>query len=84
MKINVVINRDARELECAPHESLMTVLRREGYPEPYEALKDLTRTHTLIDQGAITEFIQSLDVDDEVKSELLGITPENYIGVCEF
>jgi adenylosuccinate lyase len=47
-------------------------------------LKDLTRTHTRIDQGAITDFIQSLDIADEVKTELLGITPENYIGVCEF
>ncbi|MEJ2475392.1 MAG: adenylosuccinate lyase, partial [Desulfobacterales bacterium] len=65
-------------------EAIQTVLRREGYPEPYEALKDLTRTHTRIDQGAITDFIQSLDVADEVKTELLGITPENYIGVCEF
>jgi adenylosuccinate lyase len=79
-----VIRRDLRNNWAVVAEAIQTVLRREGYPEPYEALKDLTRTHTRIDQGAITEFIQSLDVADEVKSELLRITPENYIGVCEF
>jgi adenylosuccinate lyase len=79
-----VIRRDLRNNWAVVAEAIQTVLRREGYPEPYEALKDLTRTHTRIDQGAITEFIQSLDVADEVKSELLGITPENYIGICEF
>ena len=79
-----VIRRDLRNNWAVVAEAIQTVLRREGYPEPYEALKALTRTHTRIDQGAITEFIQGLDVADEVKSELLGITPENYIGVCEF
>jgi len=79
-----MIRRDLRNNWAVVAEAIQTVLRREGYPEPYEALKDLTRTHTRIDQGAITDFIQSLDVADEVKKELLGITPENYIGVCEF
>jgi adenylosuccinate lyase len=79
-----VIRRDLRNNWAVVAEAIQTVLRREGYPEPYEALKALTRTHARIDQGAITEFIQSLDVADAVKSELLGITPENYIGVCEF
>ncbi|MGA9264504.1 MAG: adenylosuccinate lyase [Desulfobacterales bacterium] len=79
-----VIRRDLRNNWAVVAEAIQTVLRREGYPEPYEALKALTRTHTRIDRGAITEFIQSLDVADEVKFELLGITPENYIGVCEF
>jgi len=79
-----MIRRDLRNNWAVVAEAIQTVLRREGYPEPYEALKDLTRTHTRIDQGAITDFIQSLDVADVVKTELLGITPENYIGVCEF
>jgi adenylosuccinate lyase len=79
-----VIRRDLRNNWAVVAEAIQTVLRREGYPEPYEALKALTRTHTRIDRGAITEFIKSLDVADEVKSELLKITPENYIGVCEF
>jgi adenylosuccinate lyase len=79
-----MIRRDLRNNWAVVAEAIQTVLRREGYPEPYEALKDLTRTHTRIDQGAITDFIQSLDIADEVKTELLGITPENYIGVCEF
>jgi adenylosuccinate lyase len=79
-----MIRRDLCNNWAVVAEAIQTVLRREGYPEPYEALKDLTRTHTRIDQGAITDFIQRLDVADVVKTELLGITPENYIGVCEF
>jgi len=65
-------------------EALQTVLRRENYPEPYEALKTLTRTHTNIDQNAIAEFIETLDIARSVKDELLNITPENYTGICEF
>ena len=65
-------------------EAIQTVLRRENYPEPYEALKALTRTHTAIDQKAIAEFIESLDISRSVKDELLKITPENYTGVCNF
>jgi adenylosuccinate lyase len=59
-------------------------LRRENYPQPYEALKALTRTHAVIDQRAIAEFIESLDVARNVKDELLRITPENYTGICDF
>ena len=62
-------------------EAIQTVLRRENYPEPYEALKALTRTHTTIDQKAIAEFVETLDVSRGVKNELLKITPENYTGV---
>jgi adenylosuccinate lyase len=65
-------------------EAIQTVLRRENYPEPYEALKALTRTHTIIDQKAIAEFIESLNVSRKVKDELLKITPENYTGICDF
>lgn len=65
-------------------EAIQTILRREGYPEPYEALKALTRTHTNIDQQAITEFIHTLDIARPVKDELLKITPENYTGIIDF
>jgi adenylosuccinate lyase len=65
-------------------EAIQTVLRREGYPEPYEALKELTRTHLQIDQKAIVEFIENLNVDHTVKEELKKITPHNYTGICEF
>ena len=63
-------------------EAIQTILRREGYPEPYEALKTLTRTHDVISQGVIADFIKSLDLPQSVKDELLNITPENYTGIC--
>lgn len=62
-------------------EAIQTILRREGYPNPYEALKDLTRTNTVINQNAIHVFIQSLAVSEVVKKELLQITPSNYLGI---
>jgi adenylosuccinate lyase len=65
-------------------EAIQTVLRREGYPEPYEALKELTRTHLQIDQKAMVEFIENLNVDHTVKEELKKITPHNYTGICDF
>ena len=65
-------------------EAIQTILRREGYPEPYEKLKELTRTYSTIDQKAIAGFIESLGVSDAVKQELLTITPENYTGVYDF
>jgi len=65
-------------------EAIQTILRRENYPEPYESLKALTRTHTIIDQQAIAEFIETLNVSRKVKDELLKITPENYTGICDF
>ncbi len=65
-------------------EAIQTVLRREGYPEPYEALKELTRTNLRIDHKAIVKFIESLNVDQTVKEELKKITPHNYTGICDF
>ena len=62
-------------------EGIQTILRREGFPKPYEALKALTRTHKFIDKQAIEEFISSLDIDDAIKDELRSITPKNYTGV---
>lgn len=62
-------------------EAIQTILRREAYPNPYEALKDLTRTNNVINQQSIHAFIDSLQVNDEVKNELKQITPSNYLGV---
>jgi len=61
-------------------EALQTILRREGYPNPYEALLDLTRTNQKITFESITTFIDSLDLSDAVKTELKAITPFNYTG----
>jgi len=62
-------------------EAIQTILRREGYPNPYEALKGLTRTNTVIDKSAIHGFIATLAVSQTVKSELLAVTPANYLGI---
>lgn len=62
-------------------EAIQTILRREGYPNPYEALKGLTRTNTKINQQSIAEFIDTLDVSDAIKNELKVITPSNYTGI---
>ena len=61
-------------------EAIQTILRREAYPEPYEALKALTRTNGTINQSVMREFVDGLDVSDKVKSELNAITPANYLG----
>ena len=61
-------------------EAVQTILRREGYPKPYEALKDLTRTNTHITQESMHTFINGLHVSDAVKKELLQITPHNFVG----
>jgi len=62
-------------------EAIQTILRREGYPNPYEALKGLTRTNTTIDQKAMHDFIGTLDVSEAIKKELFAITPSNYLGI---
>jgi len=62
-------------------EAIQTILRREGYPKPYEALKALTRTNTHIDEAAIRNFIESLAIDSTVKAELLALRPDNYTGI---
>jgi adenylosuccinate lyase len=62
-------------------EAIQTILRRENYPNPYEALKELTRGKSKIDKKAMQEFINSLDVPAAVKKELKAITPANYTGV---
>jgi len=62
-------------------EAIQTILRREGYPQPYEALKDLTRGKSSIGKNDIHEFIERLDISDALKQELKGISPHNYTGV---
>jgi len=62
-------------------EAIQTILRREAYPNPYEALKELTRTNKAIDRDAIHTFIGTLNVGDDIKKELLKITPSNYLGI---
>ena len=62
-------------------EAIQTILRRENYPNPYEALKELTRTNAVIDKNAIHNFINSLQVSNEIKGELLVITPGNFTGI---
>ena len=62
-------------------EAIQTILRREGYPNPYEALKELTRTNSVINAESIASFIDTLTVNDTIKTELKAITPSNYTGI---
>ena len=62
-------------------EAIQTILRREGYPNPYEALKGLTRTNESINQQSIGNFIENLDISEDIKNELKVITPSNYTGI---
>ena len=82
----VILNREAldRDLEqnwAVVAEGIQTILRREGYPKPYEALKALTRTNTHITREAIAAFIETLDVAETVKQELRALSPASYTGV---
>ena len=76
-----VIERDLEDNWAVVAEAIQTILRREAYPNPYEALKDLTRVNRKIDRGVIHEFIDNLAVSDTIKNELKQITPHNYTGV---
>ncbi|MEP1095393.1 MAG: adenylosuccinate lyase [Cyclobacteriaceae bacterium] len=82
-KINVneaAITADLEANWAVVAEAIQTILRREGYPKPYEALKSLTRTNEEIDEAAIKSFIKGLNVSDSIKDELDQITPFNYVG----
>jgi adenylosuccinate lyase len=78
------IRQDLQDNWAVVAEGIQTILRREGYPEPYEALKALTRTHARIDAGAISAFIDDLAVSEKIKEELRKLRPETYIGRCAF
>ncbi len=75
-----ILNRDLENNWAVVAEAVQTILRREGYPKPYEALKDLTRTNTHITKESMQAFINGLKVSDAVKTELLQITPQNFVG----
>ena len=75
------LNEDLEKNWAVIAEAIQTILRRENYPNPYEALKELTRGNAAINKESIHHFIQNLSVKDEVKRELMAITPQNYIGV---
>jgi len=82
----LIINLDSfgRDLEnnwAVVAEAIQTILRREGYPNPYEALKELTRTNSKVTQKSMAEFVDTLNVSDELKAELKTITPSNYTGI---
>lgn len=75
------ICRDLDNCWSVVAEAIQTILRREAYPHPYEALKALTRTNQVITETSIKEFIEGLDVRDEIKKELRAITPHTYTGI---
>jgi adenylosuccinate lyase len=74
------INRDLENNWAVVAEAIQTLLRKEGYPNPYEALKDLTRKNEKITQKSISEFIDGLAISDELKTRLKAITPFTYVG----
>ena len=75
------LHEDLEQTWAVVAEAIQTILRREAYPHPYEALKALTRTNQKMTEATIHEFIQTLDVSDSVKEELMAITPWNYTGM---
>jgi adenylosuccinate lyase len=75
------IEEDLEKNWAVVAEAIQTILRREGYPNPYEALKELTRTNSVISAESIASFIDTLDVNDTIKTELKAITPSNYTGI---
>lgn len=84
----IILNREAldRDLEhnwAVVAEGIQTILRREGYPKPYEALKALTRTNETITRASIRAFIDTLDIGESLRGELRSLTPQTYLGVFE-
>ncbi len=77
----IKIKADLEDNWAVVAEAIQTILRREAYPQPYEALKDLTRSHEKMSQATIATFIQNLKISEALKLELLTITPHNYTGL---
>ena len=75
------IDADLEDNWAVVAEAIQTILRREGFPKPYEALRDLTRTHSKITQASLTEFIEGLPISSTLKEELRAITPFSYTGI---
>ena len=83
-KLNVnpsKIDADLNDNWSIVAEAIQTILRREKFPNPYEALKQLTRTNGLINKEVIHHFIENLELEDKIKQELKQITPSNYTGI---
>lgn len=81
LELNLLaIERDLEDNWAVVAEAIQTILRREGYPKPYEALKELTRTHEPINEKRIKDFIQTLQIGENIKEELLIISPFTYTG----
>ena len=82
----LLLNEDKIKLDLENNwavvaEAIQTILRREGYPNPYEALKGLTRTNSVINKQSMADFIETLEVSNQIKTELKAITPQNYTGI---
>jgi adenylosuccinate lyase len=82
----LILNRDKIQMDLQDNwaviaEAIQTILRRENYPDPFEALKTLTRTNKKIDKKIFHDFIDGLKISQKVKTELKNITPENYTGI---
>ena len=75
------INNELEENWIIISEAIQTILRREGYPNPYESLKELTRKNSSITKEILHKFIDSLEIDEKIKNELKVITPSNYTGI---
>lgn len=75
------INNDLQNNWMVIAEGIQTILRREGYPNPYDVLKDLTRTNQQVTPKTFSDFVNNLNIDDSVKKELLGLTPFTYLGI---
>lgn len=82
----LLLNKDAidsslQSMWAVVAEGIQTILRREGYPNPYEKLKELTRTNSAVTRQSISDFIDTLSVSDDVKAELRALSPETYTGI---
>ena len=75
------LKKDLEKNWAVVAEAIQTILRRENYPKPYEALKELTRKNSSITKESITQFIEQLSISDKVKKEMKKITPSNYVGI---
>ncbi|RXF68868.1 adenylosuccinate lyase [Arcticibacter tournemirensis] len=76
-----IIRQDLEDNWAVVAEAIQTILRREGYPNPYEALKELTRTNQMVNAGTIAAFVETLDIPATVKEEIKEISPSNYTGI---
>jgi len=85
----LILNEEMLQKDLENHwavvaEAIQTILRRENYPNPYETLKELTRTNETINAESMARFVENLDVSEEVKQELMAIRPDNYTGIINF